>query len=73
MILFGRSCRYWNYGSSMVKNLPEMQEAQVRSLDQEDPLAEERAISSSIFAWKISWTEEPTVHRDTKSRQISKS
>ena len=25
----------------------------------EDPLEEERATHSSIFAWKIPWTEEP--------------
>ena len=36
-----------------------MQETRVRSLDQEDPLEEEMATHSSIFSWKISWTEEP--------------
>ena len=44
--------------AQMVKNLPAMQETQVRSLDQEDPLEKEMATSSSIFAWKIPWTEE---------------
>ena len=34
---------------SAVKNLPAMQEAQVRSLDQEDPLEEEMATPSSII------------------------
>ena len=29
------------------------------SLSQEDPLEEEMATHSSIFAWKIPWTEEP--------------
>ena len=28
-------------------------------LDQEDPLEEEMATHSSIFAWEIPWTEEP--------------
>ena len=42
----------------MVKNLPAMQETQVRSLGQEDPLAKEMATRSSILAWKIPWTEE---------------
>ena len=42
-----------------VKNLPVMQEAQVRSLSQEDPLEKEMAAHSSILAWKIPWTEEP--------------
>ena len=36
-----------------------MQEMQVRSLDQKDPLEEEMATHSSILAWKIPWTEEP--------------
>ena len=42
----------------MVKNLPEMQETQVRSLGQEDPLEKGTAAHSSILAWKIPWTEE---------------
>ena len=36
-----------------------MQEMQVISLGQEDPLEEEMATLSSILAWKIPWTEEP--------------
>ena len=36
-----------------------MQETQVGSLAQEDPLEEEMATHSSILAWKIPWTEEP--------------
>ena len=36
-----------------------MQETQVRSLGQEDPLEEEMATHSSILAWEIPWTEEP--------------
>ena len=32
---------------------------QVQSLSREDPLEREMAAHSSIFAWKISWTEEP--------------
>ena len=43
----------------MVKHLPTMQETQVRSLDQEDPLEKEIATHSSTLAWKIPWTEEP--------------
>ena len=46
-------------GGSVVKNLPEMQETWVRSLDQEDPLEEEMATRSSILAWEIPWTERP--------------
>ena len=38
--------------------MQEMQETQVRSLGQEDPLEEKMATHSSIFAWKILWKEE---------------
>ena len=43
----------------IVKNLPAMQQAQVRFLRREDPLEREVATHSSILAWKIPWTEEP--------------
>ena len=43
----------------MVKNLPAMQEAWVRSLGQEDPLEKVMATHSSLLAWEIPWTEEP--------------
>ena len=46
-------------GGSVVKNLPAIQEKQVRSLGLEDPLKEEMATHSSIPAWRIPWTEEP--------------
>ena len=36
-----------------------MQEIQVQSLGQEDPLEKEMATHSSILAWRIPWTEEP--------------
>ena len=36
-----------------------MQEMQIQSLDQEDPLEKEMATRSIILAWKIPWTEEP--------------
>ena len=42
-----------------VKNLPAVQETQVRSLGQEDPLEKVLASHSSILAWRIPWTEEP--------------
>ena len=44
----------------MVKNLPMMWETWVRSLGQEDPLEEGMATNSSILAWRIPWTEEPS-------------
>ena len=45
--------------AQLVKNLPAMQESQVRSLGGEDPLKKEMATHSSILAWRIPWTEEP--------------
>ena len=41
----------------LVKNLPAMQETQVRSLGEEDPLEKEMATHSSILAWEIPQTE----------------
>ena len=46
-------------GGSVIKNLPMMQETQVQSLGQEDPLEESMARHSSILAWRIPWTEKP--------------
>ena len=43
-------------GVSAVKN--PMQERQVQSLGQQDPLSGEMATHSSILAWEIPWTEE---------------
>ena len=40
-------------GGSELKNLPAMQEMQVQSLGQEDPLEMEMATHSSILAWEI--------------------
>ena len=45
-------------GAQTVKNLPAVQETQVRSLGWEDPL-EDMATHSSILVWRIPWTEEP--------------
>ena len=46
-------------GAQTLKNLPAMQNTQVPSLGWEDPLEEEMATHSSIFAWRIPWIEEP--------------
>ena len=43
-----------------VKNLPVLQETQVRSLDWEDSLEKRMATHSSILTWRIPWTEEPS-------------
>ena len=36
-----------------------MQETQVRSLGQEDPLRKEMSTQSSIPAWEIPWKQDP--------------
>ena len=43
----------------MVKNLPAVQEIQIQSLGQEDPLEKGMATHCSILAWRIPWTEKP--------------
>ena len=43
----------------MVKNLPAMQETQVRSLGWKNLLEQRMAADSNILAWRILWTEEP--------------
>ena len=47
-----------------------MQETQVRSLGQEDPLEKGIATHSSVFAWRIPWTEEPGGLRLVGSQRI---
>ena len=39
-----------------------MRETRVRSLGWEDPLEKEMATHSSILAWRIPWTEEPSTY-----------
>ena len=39
--------------AQMVKNLPAIQEIQVRSLGQEDPLEKEMATHPSVLPWRI--------------------
>ena len=52
-----------------VKNLPVMQKTGVWSL-QEDPLEKGMATHSSIFAWRIPWTEEPGGLRSVGSQRV---
>ena len=54
----------------MVKNMPAIQETQVRFLGQKDPLEKEMATHSSILAWRIPWTEEPGGLRSTGSQRV---
>ena len=53
-----------------VKSLPAMQETQVRSLGQEDPLEKWMATHSSILTWKIPWTEEPDGLQSIGSQRV---
>ena len=46
--------------AQMVKSPPTVWETWVRSLGWEDPLEEDMATHSSILAWRIPWTEEPS-------------
>ena len=56
--------------AQMVKNLPAIQETQVQSLGQEDPLEEEMATHSSILAWRIPWTEEPNGQQSMEFQRV---
>ena len=57
-------------GGSVVKNLPAMQETQVQSLGQEDPLEKGMATHPSILAWRIPWTEEPGGLQSIASQRV---
>ena len=46
------ACSLASLIAQLVKNLPAMQEIQVRFLGREDPLEKEMAIHSSTLAWK---------------------
>ena len=52
-----------------VKNPPAIQETQVQSLGQEDPLEKEMATHSSILAWRAPWTEKPGGLQSTGSQE----
>ena len=56
--------------AQMVKNLPALQETQVRSLGGEDPLEMGMETHSSILAWRIPWTEEPGGLQSTGSQRV---
>ena len=53
-----------------VKNPPPMQEIEVQSLGQEDPLEKGLATHSSILAWRIPWTEEPGGLQSMESQRV---
>ena len=56
--------------AQIVKNMPTMQETQVWSLGQNDPLEKGMATHSSILAWRIPWTEEPRGLQSTELQWV---
>ena len=56
--------------AQVVKNPPVIQETQVQSLGQEDPLEKGMATHSSILAWIIPWTEEPAGLQSVGSQEL---
>ena len=56
--------------SKSLRVLLPMQERQVPSLVQEDPLEKEMATHSSIPAWETPWTEEPGRLRSMESQRV---
>ena len=58
--------------AQMVKNPPTMQETQVRSLGQEDPLEKEIITHSTIVAWEITWTEKPGRLQSMGSQRVKR-
>ena len=81
--IFKGLCPRASLVAHMVKSSPAMQETRVWSLDQEDPLEKEIAISfqyflpsisfhthSSILAWEIPCTEEPGGLQSMGSQRI---
>ena len=60
-----------NYNiAQTVKNLPAVQETWVRFLGREDPLEKEITTHSSILAWEIPWTEEPSGLQSMGSQRV---
>ena len=57
-------------GAAVAKNLPATQETQIQSLGGDDPLEEEMRPHSSILAWKIPWTEEPSGLQSMGSQRV---
>ena len=50
--------------------MQEMPEMQIPSLGWEDALEEEMAPHSSVFAWRIPWTEEPGELQSMGSQRV---
>ena len=60
-------------GGSVAKNPPaiqELQEIQFRSLGREDSLEKGMATHSSVLAWRIPWTKEPSGLQSMGSQRV---
>ena len=57
-------------GGSDSKESAHNAEAQVQSLDQEDPMEKGMATHSSTLAWEIPWTEEPDGLQSMGSQRV---
>ena len=57
--------------AQMGRNPAVVQEAQVQSLGQEDPLEKGMATHSSILAWRIPWTEDPGMLQSMGLQRVS--
>ena len=53
-----------------LNRLPPMQETQVQSLGQEDPLEKEMVTHSSILTWRIPWMEKPGKLQSTGLQRV---
>ena len=56
--------------AQVVNNLPAIQETQVQSLGQKDPLEGSMATHSSILALEIPWKEEPDGLQSMGSQRV---
>ena len=54
----------------MVKNPPAMQQTQMEFIGWENLLEKGMATHSSIFAWRIPWTEEPGRLQSLESQEL---
>ena len=58
--------------AQILESLPAMQETQIRSLGQDNPLEKEMATHSSILAWKIPWSVEPDRLQSMGSQRVGR-
>ena len=67
---FQHGDKVYDVGGSVVRILLPVQETQVQSLGQEDPLEEETATHLSILVLEIPWTQEPEGLRSMRLQRV---